>query len=963
MSEDVDEISAKDDGTFTALQEKIDNAAEGSTITLENDYIYDGSGSTIDIYKSITINGNNHIIDGKNKISLFKVKKEVTFNDVNFYNGFSSMRGGAIDAGYEGGFLHINNCTFSDNTAKSGNSGDGGAIHAHEYLNVLNSKFINNYAGYSGGAISCSDAYFKNCSFINNAVMYAFGGAVYIYSNIEHDPIVDFYDSYFMNNVADWCAGAIYGSSYTNIFNCVFYDNVAARGGAISGAETISNSIFVNNTDNAIEYARNINSNIFINNTKGAISCYNSDCYIRNCTFINNDDAVRHNYNSESSNNGYVSISNSNFTTSRDNVINNVYLSIYDSTFNQANIYNDGRLYLQNNTMYRGSIFNYIGQWRGIINSFVYITILENSTKTLNIGEKINLTKIVTDDNNNQIFVKDFIFSVNGNPVNETYVPVKEGTYIVSVADFPDANDYFVKTGTMIVSGTNLDVPDVTKDYGGPEKLEITLTESDKPIANADVNININGRDYAKTTDTNGKTSLGLNLNAGNYDATVTYEDISTVAKVTINQLTTTNTLTYDKTSHNSVNLISTVNPSTANGNVVFTVNGKDYAADKISGGKATHTLSNLAVGSYEAKATYHGDVNHKSSVSASVKFTVEEVKYDVSAPDLTKYYHGPERFVVTVKEDNKPVVGKNVTINLNNVPYNRTTDANGQASMAINLNSGTYNVTSEYDGIKVKSTITVKPTIQGKDITKIYKNNTQYYATFVDTNGNLMKNTDITFNINGVFYTRKTNDQGVAKMNINLPPGTYIITAENPNSTERYTNVIKVLPSIVENYDLTKYYKNASKYTLRIIGDNGKPVGEGVTVKLNINGVFYERKTNASGYMNMNINLPPGTYTVTAEYNGLMASNKITVLSVLETHNLVMKYKDGSKFEAKVLDGQGKPYAGQTVTFNINGVFYTKTTEASGIARLNINLMPGEYIITSSYNGSNVANKITISS
>ena len=74
------------------------------------------------------------------------------------------------------------------------------------------------------------------------------------------------------------------------------------------------------------------------------------------------------------------------------------------------------------------------------------------------------------------------------------------------------------------------------------------------------------------------------------------------------------------------------------------------------------------------------------------------------------------------------------------------------------------------------------------------------------------------------------------------------------------------------------------------------------------------------------------------------------------------MKYRDGSKFEAKILDGQGRPYAGQTVKFNINGVFYTKTTGNDGIARLNINLLPGEYIITSSYNGLNAANKVTIS-
>ena len=355
----------------------------------------------------------------------------------------------------------------------------------------------------------------------------------------------------------------------------------------------------------------------------------------------------------------------------------------------------------------------------------------------------------------------------------------------------------------------------------------------------------------------------------------------------------------------------------------------------------------------------YLGNYKYESkSVSGSI-FVKKNIV--INAPDLTKYYHDSKRFVVIVKEDNKPVIDKVVNINLNGVSYDRITDSNGQASMAINLNSGVYNVTTEYEGIKVNSTVTVKPTVSGNDVTKIFRNGTQYYATFVDSNGNLLKNTDVKFNINGVFYTRTTDANGRAKMNINLPPGTYVITAENPVSTEKYTNVITVLSSIVENYDLTKYYKNASQYSLRLLDDKGNPVGAGVSIQLNINGVFYTRTSDANGYVKMNINLPPGTYIITAEYKGLRASNTIKVLSVLETHNLVMKYKDGSKFEAKVLDGQGKPYAGQTVTFNINGVFYPKVTDDYGIARLTINLPAGEYIITSSYNGLNCANGITI--
>ena len=60
------------------------------------------------------------------------------------------------------------------------------------------------------------------------------------------------------------------------------------------------------------------------------------------------------------------------------------------------------------------------------------------------------------------------------------------------------------------------------------------------------------------------------------------------------------------------------------------------------------------------------------------------------------------------------------------------------------------------------------------------------------------------------------------------------------------------------------------------------------------------------------------------------------------------MKFQDGSKFQAKTLDAQGKPLANQNVTFNVNGVLYYRTADDDGIANLNINLMCGKYIITS---------------
>ncbi len=88
---------------------------------------------------------------------------------------------------------------------------------------------------------------------------------------------------------------------------------------------------------------------------------------------------------------------------------------------------------------------------------------------------------------------------------------------------------------------------------------------------------------------------------------------------------------------------------------------------------------------------------------------------------------------------------------------------------------------------------------------------------------------------------------------------------------------------------------------------------------------------------------------------------NNVNVLPTIETKDFSMKFRDGSKFTAKTVDGQGKPLANQNVTFNVNGVFYHRVSDANGIASLNINLIPGEYVITSIWNDFQTGNKITI--
>ena len=400
--------------------------------------------------------------------------------------------------------------------------------------------------------------------------------------------------------------------------------------------------------------------------------------------------------------------------------------------------------------------------------------------------------------------------------------------------------------------------------------------------------------------------------------------------------------------------------PENATGDITLVI-GNETIVAPIKDGVATFDLSDVPAGDYDASIMYEGDRLYDGF---EIEYPISILSdFIITAEDVTKYYGGPERFEV-ILTDNKgnPVAGATVSISINGQNYTRTTDENGRTSMALNLNSGEYTAVVSYQKVSVNATVTVLPSVNGTDVVKIFRNGTQYYATFRDGEGNYLPiGTSVTFNINGVFYNRQVTTNGLARLNINLEPGTYIITAMNPVTGEQSSNVITVLSRIVENRDITKYYRNGTQYTARIIGDDGNPVGPGETVTFNINGVFYQRQTDAYGFVQLNINLQPGDYIITAEYKGCMVSNNIKVLPVLYADDFTKIYGTYDPFIATLIDGQGQPFADQKIEFNINGVFYYRTTDSSGQALLNINLMPGEYIITSSYNGAYIANTVTV--
>ena len=491
--------------------------------------------------------------------------------------------------------------------------------------------------------------------------------------------------------------------------------------------------------------------------------------------------------------------------------------------------------------------------------------------------------------------------------------------------------------------------------------------------ATGEVVITVNGEDYTAAIE-NGKAVKTISgLKADDYTVTVkyagdnNYNEATADAEFSVSKISDYNMdISVPEIKEGVNSTIGVDLPKDATGTVTVEIDGKKYTANVIDG-TANVIVSGLSAGDYNITTVYSGDAKYDSMTKKGNVTVIPNVNVNLDVSDVEMFYHDGTRLIAKLTDfQGKPIVNATIYFSINGVTYAKTTDANGTASMGLNLDSNVYPVTVTYNGsafyskISKNITVTINSSIIADDLVKMYQNATKFYAKFMGSDGKVLANTQVRFNIHGVLYTKTTNNDGVADLGIMLRPGNYILTAYNPVTGEQQGFNITVKSLIVQN-DLTKYYMNASKFQATIYDKNGSlAVNKNVT--FNIHGVFYTRTTDENGVVSLGISLRPGEYVITTMYEGLDLGNTVTVLPTLVTHDLNMKYMDGSNFTAQTLDGQGNPLANQNVSFNVNGVFYHKVTDDNGFASLTIRLMSGKYIITSSWNDFQTGNNITIS-
>lgn len=156
------------------------------------------------------------------------------------------------------------------------------------------------------------------------------------------------------------------------------------------------------------------------------------------------------------------------------------------------------------------------------------------------------------------------------------------------------------------------------------------------------------------------------------------------------------------------------------------------------------------------------------------------------------------------------------------------------------------------------------------------------------------LDNVDIGIEINKKQYIKKTDNNGIARLNINLPAGEYQADLYYPGSNEynkvaSYVKVYITAETYIDGINLTKNFGDPEPYQCAVYrkDTNERVAGE---VELVINGRSYNRTSDEEGLYKLNINLNVGTYNIQAnfkgtdEFNPSFINNTITINPKVET-------------------------------------------------------------------------------
>ena len=514
---------------------------------------------------------------------------------------------------------------------------------------------------------------------------------------------------------------------------------------------------------------------------------------------------------------------------------------------------------------------------------------------------------------------------------------VNENSEIIAVSNDDSLLNYVnedVLTSNRV--STSLSVSDTYYDNSATSFTVNLQDANGKGLSNQKISLIVKGIKYNGTTNSKGIATIKtVALAAGTYKVSIYYSGSSTASpsslskKVTVKKDKTSITgraKTYILTNYYhsyTVTLTSEHGGPVENCKVYFSYANKTVTAKTDSKGKASTVIPLLGGGTYKITCKIKETDGYYSS-SFSGEIIIKEASNKFSASDLKMNYKDGSYFTVKFTDNNgKALSGKTITFKLNNKTYSSKTNSKGIAKLAMgDLKPGTYKIKYTYSSIGESeynygySNITVNKVsakVSAKDLSMNYNDGSEFKVTVKDASGNVLKNTNVKFTVNGKSYTKKTDSKGIAKLKITLPVGYYSIYAAVSSGFYK-GSVTKHILVNGSKFIASDSYVSQGKtvyYSVKLIDGKNKPV-KGATVKFTIDGKVHKRSTNSNGVAKVNLGtLSAGNHKIKYSYESTSGAstihvvNKVTLKQIISASKNVKAYiEDNNKLPANVKIG-----------------------------------------------------------
>lgn len=485
----------------------------------------------------------------------------------------------------------------------------------------------------------------------------------------------------------------------------------------------------------------------------------------------------------------------------------------------------------------------------------------------------------------------------------------------------------------------------------------IVVDEYGRKLNCGNVTFNLDGRDYTVNV-SNGVARITHSFANEITNITATfngegYERSTDTAEVDINKVKVNLDLNIEtnlKTA--TVNIVASQNINEA---VEVFINHKKRI-ENLKNGKVSFTLEDLPYGSYDVEVRFND--TQKYYGNANQTFSIDVVESTILASDFETYSNSKETYSIKLlDEDNKPIVGKTVSFNINGTVLTGKSDSNGKVSVKIDLPKGNYRIITTFKGddkyiasnatnnlkirSKIAATVNVNKNLRDVDIEIAI-------SPIVDLTVNVRTNLNISDRIELKNGKQTINLKNLKNGNYNI---SVYLNDDDYIFKEAFASFnINVSETKLVAEDMFTYPSSNATYLVKLLDDDNKPIAN-MNLRYVIDNNNAETKTNQQGMALIPINLTAGKHIIEVDFAGFenylpsSIKNNITVVDTLILPS-IDTYTFNSQYKVSLYDFNGAPLANIDVEISVDRTSKRIRTDEKGILTYNIDLNPGNYVI-----------------